>query len=53
MIISLLYKATPDEVKFIMIDPKRIELSVYNEIPHLISPVVTDMKKPPTPFSGL
>jgi S-DNA-T family DNA segregation ATPase FtsK/SpoIIIE len=45
MIISLLYKATPDEVKFIMIDPKRIELSVYNEIPHLISPVVTDMKK--------
>ncbi len=37
MIISLLYKATPDEVKFIMIDPKRIELSVYNEIPHLIS----------------
>ncbi|MCA1784535.1 MAG: DNA translocase FtsK 4TM domain-containing protein, partial [Desulfobacteraceae bacterium] len=45
MIISLLYKATPDEVKFIMIDPKRIELSVYNDIPHLISPVVTDMKK--------
>jgi S-DNA-T family DNA segregation ATPase FtsK/SpoIIIE len=45
MIISLLYKATPDDVKFIMIDPKRIELSVYNDIPHLISPVVTDMKK--------
>ncbi len=45
MIISLLYKATPDEVKLIMIDPKRIELSVYNDIPHLISPVVTDMKK--------
>ena len=45
MIISLLYKATPDEVKFIMIDPKRIELSVYDGIPHLISPVVTDMKK--------
>ena len=45
MIISLLYKASPDEVKFIMIDPKRIELSVYNDIPHLISPVVTDMKK--------
>jgi S-DNA-T family DNA segregation ATPase FtsK/SpoIIIE len=45
MIISLLYKATPDEVKMIMIDPKRIELSVYNDIPHLISPVVTDMKK--------
>ncbi len=45
MIASLLYKATPDEVKFIMIDPKRIELSVYDDIPHLISPVVTDMKK--------
>ena len=45
MIISLLYKATPDDVKMIMIDPKRIELSVYNDIPHLISPVVTDMKK--------
>ena len=45
IIISLLYKATPDEVKLIMIDPKRIELSVYNDIPHLITPVVTDMKK--------
>jgi len=45
MIISLLYKSTPDEVKLIMIDPKRIELSVYNDIPHLITPVVTDMKK--------
>jgi len=45
MIISLLYKATPEEVKLIMIDPKRIELSVYNDIPHLITPVVTDMKK--------
>lgn len=45
MINSILYKATPDEVKFIMIDPKRIELSDYDEIPHLIAPVVTDMKK--------
>lgn len=45
MIISLLYKGSPDEIKMIMIDPKRIELSVYNDIPHLISPVVTDMKK--------
>jgi len=45
MIISLLYKSTPEDVKMIMIDPKRIELSVYNDIPHLISPVVTDMKK--------
>ncbi|MFO8112258.1 MAG: FtsK/SpoIIIE domain-containing protein, partial [Desulfosalsimonadaceae bacterium] len=42
---SILYKSTPDDVKFIMIDPKRIELSIYDGIPHLIAPVVTDMKK--------
>ncbi|PIE71366.1 MAG: cell division protein FtsK [Deltaproteobacteria bacterium] len=45
MIASLLFKSTPDQVKMIMIDPKRIELSVYDGIPHLITPVVTDMKK--------
>jgi S-DNA-T family DNA segregation ATPase FtsK/SpoIIIE len=45
MISSFLYKADPDEVKLIMIDPKRIELSMYDGIPHLISPVVTDVKK--------
>jgi len=45
MICSLLYKASPEEVKLIMIDPKRIELSMYNGIPHLITPVVTDVKK--------
>jgi DNA segregation ATPase FtsK/SpoIIIE, S-DNA-T family len=45
MICSLLYKAGPDEVKLIMVDPKRIELSNYDGIPHLITPVVTDVKK--------
>lgn len=45
LLISLLYKSTPDEVKFIMIDPKIIELGVYNGIPHLLTPVVTDPKK--------
>ena len=45
LIISILYKASPDEVKLIMIDPKVVELSVYNGIPHLFIPVVTDPKK--------
>lgn len=43
MIISMLYKCTPDELKFIMIDPKMLELSIYDGIPHLLTPVVTDM----------
>ena len=45
MIMSLLYRLTPDECKFIMIDPKMLELSVYDDIPHLLSPVVTDPSK--------
>ena len=45
MIVSLLYKATPDEVKMIMVDPKMLELSVYEGIPHLLAPVVTDMSE--------
>jgi S-DNA-T family DNA segregation ATPase FtsK/SpoIIIE len=45
MILSLLYKATPEHVRLIMIDPKMLELSVYEGIPHLLAPVVTDMKE--------
>ncbi|WP_413927616.1 DNA translocase FtsK [Herbaspirillum sp. alder98] len=45
MILSLLYKATPDEVRLIMIDPKMLELSIYEGIPHLLAPVVTDMRE--------
>lgn len=45
MILSLLFRVKPEEVKFIMIDPKVVELSVYNGIPHLLTEVVTDMKK--------
>ena len=45
MILSLLYKATPEEVRMIMIDPKMLELSVYDGIPHLLTPVVTDVKE--------
>ncbi|MBB5391819.1 MULTISPECIES: DNA translocase FtsK [unclassified Herbaspirillum] len=45
MILSLLYKATPEEVRMIMIDPKMLELSIYEGIPHLLAPVVTDMRE--------
>lgn len=45
MILSLLFKATPDQVRLIMVDPKMLELSVYDGIPHLLTPVVTDMKE--------
>jgi len=45
MVLSLLFRLTPDECKFIMIDPKMLELSVYDDIPHLITPVVTEPKK--------
>ncbi|SHH91195.1 DNA segregation ATPase FtsK/SpoIIIE, S-DNA-T family [Sporobacter termitidis DSM 10068] len=45
LILSILYKSTPEEVRFIMIDPKMVEFRVYNGIPHLLVPVVTDVKK--------
>ncbi|MEQ1500100.1 MAG: DNA translocase FtsK 4TM domain-containing protein [Parcubacteria group bacterium] len=45
VITSLLYRNSPDNLKFIMIDPKRVELTLYNKIPHLLTPVITDAKK--------
>ncbi|MDD4773024.1 MAG: DNA translocase FtsK [Eubacteriales bacterium] len=45
MIVSLLYKSTPDEVKLILVDPKKVELNIYNGLPHLLVPVVSDPKK--------
>ncbi len=49
MILSLLYKATPEQVRMVMVDPKMLELSVYEGIPHLLAPVVTDMKEAAIP----
>ena len=45
LLISMLYKSTPQELRLIMVDPKMVELGVYNGIPHLLIPVVTDPKK--------
>jgi DNA segregation ATPase FtsK/SpoIIIE, S-DNA-T family len=45
ILISMLYKASPDEVKFILVDPKRLELGLYSDLPHLLTPIVTDPKR--------
>ncbi len=45
LIVSLLYQNSPDELKFILVDPKRVELPIYNNIPYLLTPVITDVKK--------
>lgn len=45
LIISLLYRNSPDQLRFILVDPKRVELTLYNKIPHLLTPVITDAKK--------
>lgn len=53
MIVSILYKATPQEIKFVMIDPKILELSIYDNIPHMMMPVVTDPKEASAALSAL
>ena len=53
MILSLLYRNSPDELKFIMIDPKMLEFSIYNDIPHLLTPVITDAKKAITALNAM
>lgn len=53
IIVSLLYHSTPEDVRFIMVDPKIVEMQVYNELPHLMIPVVTDPKKVPNALKWL
>ena len=51
LLVSILYKSTPDTVRLMLIDPKRVEMAPYNEIPHLVTPVITDEKKAATALS--
>ena len=53
IIMSILYKASPEEVRFLMIDPKMVELHLYNDLPHLIAPVITDKAKAPGALAWL
>jgi S-DNA-T family DNA segregation ATPase FtsK/SpoIIIE len=53
LIVSILYKARPDEVKFILIDPKRLELGLYEDIPHLATPIITDPKPAATALKNM
>jgi S-DNA-T family DNA segregation ATPase FtsK/SpoIIIE len=53
LIVSLLYRRGPDQLRFVMIDPKRVELTLYNSIPHLLTPVITDAKKAILAFKWL
>ncbi|EDM23977.1 DNA translocase FtsK [Caminibacter mediatlanticus TB-2] len=53
MILSLLYRNSPDELKFVMIDPKMLEFSIYNDIPHLLTPVITEPKKAITALNAM
>ena len=50
MIVSLIYRNSPEELRFIMIDPKTVELTPYSDIPHLAMPVITEVKKAATAF---
>ena len=53
IILSLLYKMTPDDLRFIMVDPKVVEMQIYNSLPHMLIPVVTDPKKVPAALKWL
>ncbi len=52
ILVSLLYKSSPDELKMLLIDPKMVELAPYNRIPHLVSPVITDVKAATAALNG-